>query len=981
MLAPDPGPYVGPRPFEKDDALRFFGRHAEANELVSLIVAHPVVLLYAQSGAGKTSLLNAEVLPALAARGFEVIAGARVRGDGSAASIEGVKNVYAYNALVRLDGSKTPIEKLKGLSIKDYFAARPRLPGREGISPLRVLLFDQFEEIFTSPVHRWQDRGDFFDLVGDAIDADPLLRVIFSMREEFIASIDPYARKLPDGIDTRFRLEPLREAAALLAVTAPLAGTGRSFKPGAAERLVDNLLKVPIKSIGGVTDISGEFVEPLHLQLVCSQLWESLAKDVTVIDERYIQDYGDVDDALAAYYERTVRQVAEESRVKEGTIRNWIERVLITSDGARGIVPQGDQSTAGLPNLVVGGLEKRYLIRTEMRGNKAWYELTHDRFVGPIRNSNKRWRSAVGAGDATKREQLEAIAETWARGHRSQRQLLSGSELSRASDWLASSEAEELGASDLLKEFIQASQLAQVKKKRYRELAISGAIVAFALAIAAILGLGLTREADARRRAEDATSIVRGQVATLLAPQPGKEIDALIFGIKAVGQRLVEADVSNQDSRWLQATLRAIAPKLLVSQTTQPPEAEKGLRDALAAVGDGTWLRGNNAQVNEIWFVDNDQRVLAVSKEDACVWDSMTGRLAFPCIKPRTDGGWLQSSPRRKWVYSQPVTQDSGDRKSVRIWDVATGKRAFQENLRGVRSIQFSDDDGSVLALIDGSKAKMLDMQSGVLSSPMDDLVSENVTSRAISARGMLVASVNGEGVGLLWDARNGRKWPLPKTASLGRPAVSRALFAPDASRVAVVLFYPDKQRTLVSAWEIGSDQTPRPLRTTQLPTPTFAPVAVQFTQDAKGLIVVGLGSAQILDLATGALVDIADLPSGVDYELWDGGTIYAKRSEGTSTRITLVDAFHKKKLLENYRVPSQVLAADLSHDLVWLALLSQGNVTKVLNLRPAPTRDDVRAKTNPLAAACEKIRYQPEFEREHLDAVCAHVARENASP
>ena len=63
----EPNPYVGPRPFERndEDRIRFFGRDQETNEIVSLIFGHPLVLVYAESGAGKTSLFNTAVAPAL----------------------------------------------------------------------------------------------------------------------------------------------------------------------------------------------------------------------------------------------------------------------------------------------------------------------------------------------------------------------------------------------------------------------------------------------------------------------------------------------------------------------------------------------------------------------------------------------------------------------------------------------------------------------------------------------------------------------------------------------------------------------------------------------------------------------------------------------------------------------------------------------------------------------------------------------------
>jgi hypothetical protein len=74
-------PYIGPRPYERQDAHNFYGRTREARDLLSLIRANRVVPFYAQSGAGKTSLLNTQIIPALEEDGFNVLPVARVRGD------------------------------------------------------------------------------------------------------------------------------------------------------------------------------------------------------------------------------------------------------------------------------------------------------------------------------------------------------------------------------------------------------------------------------------------------------------------------------------------------------------------------------------------------------------------------------------------------------------------------------------------------------------------------------------------------------------------------------------------------------------------------------------------------------------------------------------------------------------------------------------------------------------------------------------
>ena len=71
-------PYIGPRPYERGDRHNFFGRDRDARDLVALIMAEREVLFYAQSGAGKTSLLNAQVIPALEEEGFQVLPVTRV---------------------------------------------------------------------------------------------------------------------------------------------------------------------------------------------------------------------------------------------------------------------------------------------------------------------------------------------------------------------------------------------------------------------------------------------------------------------------------------------------------------------------------------------------------------------------------------------------------------------------------------------------------------------------------------------------------------------------------------------------------------------------------------------------------------------------------------------------------------------------------------------------------------------------------------
>jgi hypothetical protein len=74
-------PYPGPRPFRAEEYRIFAGRDDEIADLSSLIIAHSAVLLYAQSSAGKTSLLHAGLAPGMESVGLDqaIIHGALTR--------------------------------------------------------------------------------------------------------------------------------------------------------------------------------------------------------------------------------------------------------------------------------------------------------------------------------------------------------------------------------------------------------------------------------------------------------------------------------------------------------------------------------------------------------------------------------------------------------------------------------------------------------------------------------------------------------------------------------------------------------------------------------------------------------------------------------------------------------------------------------------------------------------------------------------
>lgn len=457
MADPTPraNPYKGPYAFELRDAALFIGRDEEAETLLSLAISERIVVFCAPSGAGKSSLLNARLVPGLRRRGFKVLPVVRVGGD----LPPGVTpaNVFAFNALWILAGSKADPTTLQSCTLDGFLKPAPRGQGRKG--PPRVLIFDQFEEVLTTHPDRWPERKDFFLQLRQALLDDPTLSVVMSLREDHLAGLDAFAPLLPGQLRTRFRMETLRSVKAVAAARQPALDAGRPFEPEVAERLVEDLSRVRVA--GRQELIAGEFVEPVQLQVVCYQLWENLRDQPgATISEADRRAYGNPDQALEGFYESAVRLASEKARVPEARIRRWCGTALITPSRIRSQVAREAEASGGLPNAAIESLVDSHLVRAEAARGGIWYELAHDRFIEPILRSNART-------DSSETAPLTAAAHAWQSARRDPSFLYRGLRLAEA---LRSTEATDDSLGPLEKEFLLHSQKAetdaQVRKTR-----------------------------------------------------------------------------------------------------------------------------------------------------------------------------------------------------------------------------------------------------------------------------------------------------------------------------------------------------------------------------------------------------------------------------------------------------------------------------------------------------------------------------------
>ncbi|HYK02291.1 MAG TPA: hypothetical protein VE974_11080 [Thermoanaerobaculia bacterium] len=710
-------PYVGPRPFEREDENKLFGRDEEIRELLAIITATPITLLYAQSGAGKTSLLKAKLQPLLERRPCEVYGPLRVASPESSKS--GVKNVYTFNALSSFTGPniRRPL-RMASATLTEFLEKQPKPEVRRGaIRMPRVLLFDQFEDLFTRYPERWEDRGRFFEDVTAALAADPRLRIVFGMREEYLASFESYAPDLPTTSIARFRLERLRRTAAAEAVEKPLEGTNVRFKPRALEKLLNNLMSLP-KALASRSKYE-EFAEAVQLQIVCLKLWDSTQQlrtgaeaEWVEIDTDAVKVYGNVEEALRAYYTSCINEITADfgtvHHFHSGKLRSWFERTFINDEGQRSMVYKGATMTAGFSNDIIAALERKYLIRTEPRGTATWCELSHERFIKPVMESNRIWRREADVGNRA--GSLERRASQWAKEGKSDQLLLTGIDVRNAQAWLASN-AVDILPSRTLEEYVETS----ARRQQVRAAARLRLIVLLSIAGALMVGwfaieqYRISRKATALRVVENdlhkrALATARNEVGLMMLRED-RPMDALAWAVKAVAE----------------------APEL--------PETIATLRTALDVTSaSAAWLRRPNAPINMFSFSPDNRLALTQSATEVCVWD-LAGGGPPRCRPSPIPGYWYAAKFSRDagFVVAMSVDEDPRAGKFIfrpSVWH--TDGRLISPRIRLASNPWLLDGCGAKNLLAEGAgpRLSLFDTVSGQERSvPLPDVTNRGAVS------------------------------------------------------------------------------------------------------------------------------------------------------------------------------------------------------------------------------------------------------------
>lgn len=384
-------PYPGLRPYQPTEQTQFYGREADTQALLAKIINQRLTLLFAATGVGKSSLLQAAILPQLSTQSglnLDLV----YYNDWIAPPIQGLQQAVRH-ALAKRYGS-LPIAP-QNLDLVTFF----RLITPYTSQPL-VIILDQFEEFFRYRfIHHTADFQAFIDQLAEVILAPELnVSLVFSMREDFALELNAFKPHLPNPLFSNYyRLEKLGIDAAKAAITEPLIQAGYHYEPALLDELLKDLLSRDLTRDASslAQGTQADSVEPPYLQIVCSQLWDLDKNDpAKTLRLATYRKAGGAKGLLENYVNEVLKSFSD----KEKQISSKAFDHLISRRGTK--MAHTPEDLAELVKLkpselakVMDKLEQARILRRQQRDQQVWYELYHDMFSGGIEAWNTAWKN------------------------------------------------------------------------------------------------------------------------------------------------------------------------------------------------------------------------------------------------------------------------------------------------------------------------------------------------------------------------------------------------------------------------------------------------------------------------------------------------------------------------------------------------------------------------------------------------------------
>jgi WD40 repeat protein len=432
-MSPDPAgvpasnPFKGLESFDQTDAL--FGRDQDFTLMRERVYAGRTTLLFAASGVGKTSFLKARLLPEL--RDEFIICYHNQWADEIplTAVLKAIARVTGASSAGAAQSLAEAVQGFRRASPADPLTTLQLRPTRTRPRDL-LLVLDQFEEVFQYYGFR-EEFTAFLDQISSVINDQALcVRVVFSMRDDFLGRLSVFDNRIPDLFNNYYRLksptlaqarEIIRRTAATVgkevdreglealvndlslftrAMTKDLARERRSSRlsrvAAVLARIGNALLRVArsVFPIGGERPAKTEsvrrgFVVPPYMQIVCRELWarQTAESNGQFLDRYRCSENPDTNHALVILRRFCRAQLGQLESERQRDLAAHAFQYLMTREGAkmayqRHRLAQHMHVKSGELEPVLDRLFKNRILRRFKGVDESyWYELYHDMYA------------------------------------------------------------------------------------------------------------------------------------------------------------------------------------------------------------------------------------------------------------------------------------------------------------------------------------------------------------------------------------------------------------------------------------------------------------------------------------------------------------------------------------------------------------------------------------------------------------------------
>ncbi|TJZ42887.1 hypothetical protein FCH28_33980 [Streptomyces piniterrae] len=803
-------PYRGLASYRQQDARWFFGRERSTDALVAQLLAAEetggLAMLVGASGAGKSSLLNAGLVPALEKGALadedgrqrevlqlvpggdplgelarripglaDVVAGAAEPAEGEATAKDpGAKEPAAKVPVAKVPTADAPGTPRFAQAVREAAAAWARRESSTAARP--VVIVDQFEEVFTLCSDE-AARRTFIQLLhaactpADSGEPAPVL-VILGIRADFYEQCLGHP-ELADALQHRHMvLGPLTTAELREAVTGPAKAVGLELEPGLAELIVRE-----VSTDGPGAHNAG--VLPLLSHALLATWQRRKAGRLTLAGYRAA---GGIQGAVAATAERAWSGLDPAART---AARLLLLRLVRLGEDTQATRRRGtrrqlaEESTD--PNKTEESLEALVHARLVTLDAEA-VEITHEALLHAWPRLRD-WIDEDRNGNLL-RQRLEEDGRAWEASDRDTSLLYRGSRLEHAHNWAKSAGNTFLTRSAL--EFLAASVRLRKRTVRLRRGAVSGLVVLAVLAIGAAVVAWQQRddavfeqvlaEADRVQYTDPSLSAQLDLVAHHLRPDDGGANNRLISIVNAP---LATPLLGHTGAVYL--TSFSPNGRILATASYDRTIRLWDVSDRARPKPLGKPLTGHKSWVSTAVF-SPDGHTLASASDDGTIrlWDVRDPGRPRPIGAPLTghDGtiSLLAFSPDGRTLAS--ATED----RTVRLWDVGNPRRArtlgaLTGHTAAVRSLAFSPDGRTLAAGGDDKTIRLWDMGDARhprRPTPIEKVLTGHkgtVHSVAFSPDGRTLASGSADDTIRLWNVavpRHAKPLGAPLTGHTG---------------------------------------------------------------------------------------------------------------------------------------------------------------------------------------------------------------------